>query len=341
MKKILIIGPYISNIGGVSVHISRLMSLLSGDFDFDFVDEGRHRYDGVYNIRSLNPFPYFKKIISADIVHIHSGISVLRLFHIMVCLLLRKKTIVTVHRDLNIEKRKKLTRFFLRKCSKVILVNQVSYQFVTQNYKGSNCIMLPAFLPPVMEKESALPEAVDEWISERVRRGGVVLASNASYLAINDGKDLYGLDMCIDAVDKLNSTGNARFYLVFVVADTSKNQQLLENYKSQIRSRNLQDHILIWEGGLSFIRLIQRSDVVLRTTNTDGDALSIREGLFLNRTVVASDVVSRPSGTIVFKTRDTDALVRAIGETLNAKQNATSVNVLSYKDTYKDIYNLQ
>ena len=84
MKKVLIIGPYITNIGGVSIHISRLMHLLKGDFEFDFIDESRQRSEGVYNIRSLNPFPYIKKLISADIVHIHSGISILRLFHIIV-----------------------------------------------------------------------------------------------------------------------------------------------------------------------------------------------------------------------------------------------------------------
>ena len=39
MKKVLIIGPYITNIGGVSIHISRLMHLLKGDFEFDFIDD--------------------------------------------------------------------------------------------------------------------------------------------------------------------------------------------------------------------------------------------------------------------------------------------------------------
>ena len=187
MKKVLIIGPYITNIGGVSVHISRLMHLLKGDFEFDFIDESRQRSEGVYNIRSLNPFPYIKKLISADIVHIHSGISILRLFHVIVCLLLFKKTIVTVHRDINIEKRKKLTRFFLRRCSKIILVNQVSYDFVTENYKKSNCFLIPAFLPPILENEPELPSEVKKWIGNCRSQHGFLLSANASYLAINNG----------------------------------------------------------------------------------------------------------------------------------------------------------
>ena len=340
MKKVLIIGPYITNIGGVSIHISRLMHLLNHDFEFDFVDESRQRSEGVYNIRTLNPFPYISKLLSADVVHIHSGISILRLFHIIVCLLLFKKTIVTVHRDINIEKRKRLTRFFLRRCAIIILVNQVSYDFVTENYSKGNCVMLPAFLPPVLENEPDLPAQVNSWIDKCNSNGGTLLSSNASYLAINKGQDLYGLDICIEAVEKLNAKGNASVFLIFVVADTLKNASLLQKYKSDVEAKHLQNNILIWEGGLSFIKLIQKSDIVLRTTNTDGDALTIRESLYLNTPVIASDVVSRPEGTTLFKTRNIDSLVEAIENTLARKKyNNSSQSVPNYKRTYTDIYN--
>ena len=340
MKKVLIIGPYITNIGGVSIHISRLMHLLKGDFEFDFIDESRQRSEGVYNIRSLNPFPYIKKLISADTVTLNSAIRILRMFHIIVSFLMLKKTIVTVHRDINIEKRKKLTRFFLRRCSKIILVNQVSYDFVTENYKKSNRFLIPAFLPPILENEPELPSDVKLWIGNCRGQHGFLLSANASYLAINNGQDLYGLDMCIDAVEKRIDKGTAQIFLIFVVADTLKNAPLLQKYKKEIEARNLQNHILIWEGGLSFIRLIQQSDVVLRTTNTDGDALTIRESLFFNKPIIASDVVSRPEGTIIFKTRNLDSLVEAIAKTLKGNTHGKStITVPNYKQIYTDIYN--
>ena len=245
-----------------------------------------------------------------------------------------------MHRDINIEKRKKLTRFFLRRCSKIILVNQVSYDFVTENYKKSNCFLIPAFLPPILENEPELPSEVKMWICNCRSQHGFLLSANASYLAINNGQDLYGLDMCIDAVEKLNDKGNAQIFLIFVVADTLKNAPLLQKYKKEIEARNLQNHILIWEGGLSFIRLIQQSDVVLRTTNTDGDALTIRESLFFNKPIIASDVVSRPEGTIVFKTRNLDSLVEAIVKPLLGNtQGKSTITVPNYKQIYTDIYN--
>ena len=191
-----------------------------------------------------------------------------------------------------------------------------------------------------MENEPELPSEVKKWIGNCRSQHGFLLSANASYLAINNGQDLYGLDMCIDAVEKLNDKGNAQIFLIFVVADTLKNAPLLQKYKKEIEARNLQNHILIWEGGLSFIRLIQQSDVVLRTTNTDGDALTIRESLFFNKPVIASDVVSRPEGTIVFKTRNLDSLVEAIAKTLRGNtQGKSTITVPNYKQIYTDIYN--
>ena len=49
---------------------------------------------------------------------------------------------------------------------------------------------------------------------------------------------------------------------------------------------------------------MQQSDIIVRPTNTDGDSLTIREGLFLNKKVLASDVVKRPEGVILFKNRN-------------------------------------
>lgn len=341
MKKILIIGPYVTNIGGVSVHILRLTNLLKDDYIFDFIDEGRKRNMGIYNIRSLNPFPYLKKIIQADIVHIHSGVEVLRLFHIFICLLFFKRTIVTVHRDINIEPHKALTRFFLHKCSKVILVNKKSYDYIKEGSKLNRSLLLPAFLPPVLDEEQELPQKVKQFITTCKTLKGKLLASNASYLAINNNQDLYGLDLCIDAILKLESFCiKFPIFLIFVIADAKKNTTLLKKYKELINQKKLNDRILIWEEGLSFINLIQESDIILRTTNTDGDALSIREGLFFGKPVIASDVVSRPEGTIIFKTRDIDSLTNAISATLTSKViNSKAYSTQDYKKIYHDIYN--
>ena len=92
---------------------------------------------------------------------------------------------------------------------------------------------------------------------------------------------------------------------------------MVEKYKRKIAEYHLEKNILIWEESLSFVRLILESDLVLRATNTDGDALSLREALFFEKTVIASDVVDRPAGTVLFRNRDANDLAKKIEENVN------------------------
>jgi glycosyltransferase involved in cell wall biosynthesis len=58
---------------------------------------------------------------------------------------------------------------------------------------------------------------------------------------------------------------------------------------------------------------MQSSDIMLRTTWYDGDAISVREALQLGVPVIASDNGMRPEGTHLIPARNLDALV-AIAE---------------------------
>lgn len=49
-------------------------------------------------------------------------------------------------------------------------------------------------------------------------------------------------------------------------------------------------------------------DMFIRPTNTDGDALSIREALTLKKPAIASNVCKRPEGTVLFENRNIDDL---------------------------------
>jgi hypothetical protein len=55
-------------------------------------------------------------------------------------------------------------------------------------------------------------------------------------------------------------------------------------------------------------RLIRISSLFVRNTLTDGDSISIREALYFNTPVLATDVVSRPYGVTVCSTVDSHAL---------------------------------
>lgn len=60
------------------------------------------------------------------------------------------------------------------------------------------------------------------------------------------------------------------------------------------------------------LHLIKAADVLLRITLFDGDAISIREALFLGTPVIATDNGMRPSGVELFKIGDAAGMVRCV-----------------------------
>ena len=333
-ERILIIGPAPQNIGGISIHIRRLVILLNRDYEFDFVDEGHKRWDGVFNLRSLNLFKYLGKVFKADIVHIQSGHFLLRLFHVIICrLIMRKYTVVTVHRDPNVEGKISITRWFLKQCNHVIVVNDNAYKAFAVSSCKCRYHLLPAYLPPNINEEPQLPQEIINKITEiRKDSNSILMVSNAWKLVRHNNQDLYGLDQCLEAVVKLKNA-NKRYYLIFVIADNTDASQYINQYNKFIRANEIADQVVIWESPLSFVRLAQASDIVLRTTNTDGDAISIREALDLGKIVIASDVVNRPDGVKLFKTRDVDSLTTTIENSIN-DSNISIPEKTSYQYIY-------
>lgn len=339
MKKILLIGPYPPPIGGVSIHIQRLEHLLKKKVSFEIADESRIIKKDILNIRSKNLIQYIKLVRESDIIHIHSGVFILRIFHIIICrFICRKYTVVTIHHDPTVEKFVSLTKWFISKCNHTILVNEKGYKMMKTN---SDCKyhLIPAFLPPIIENEPNLPDEISCWINNKKELGYDIFVSNAWNLLLHDGIDLYGLDLCIDAFKELKKQ-EKKCCLIFIVASNSNQQDLMIDYKKRIHEYGIEDIILIWEKPLSFVRLIKDSDFVLRTTNTDGDALSIREALYLNKPIIASDVVMRPKGVFLFHNRDINSLLETINKCITTKGDKMGIGEKDYITEYYDIYSL-
>lgn len=339
-KKILIIGPYPPPIGGVSVHLMRLQNTIKKQMDIMFVDESRTQKTGIYNMRHGNIFQYLKLLYKADVVHIHSGVPILRLFHIIFArFLFHKKTVVTIHRDPSVEKGYKITKWFVSKCNHAILVNKKGFDIML-THSACQYHLIPAFIPPIFDDEPPLPNEIQQWIKCAHAKNNMIAVSNAWNLILHNEEDLYGIDICIKAFNILKTELKiSNMCLIFVVATNTTQQKLMESYKKLIKDYQLEDNVKIWEHPLSFVRLIKESDIVLRATNTDGDALSLREALYCNKKVIASDVVERPKGTILFKTRDAVDLANKIKETYVNKGIVYDNEEEDFSLIYLDIYN--
>jgi glycogen(starch) synthase len=77
----------------------------------------------------------------------------------------------------------------------------------------------------------------------------------------------------------------------------------------------------------SCLAVIARSDIFVRPTFSDGDAISVREAIALGTPVVASDVVSRPAGTLCFRTGDARDLVSKIESLLSVARHPPSLGL--------------
>ena len=339
-KKITIlqVGP-ISYVGGVSVHMHRLVSLLDEDFDFIYIDESPKKLSkkNILNIRSIkDQFKIFIAINKSDLIHIHSGNWVLRIYFLILAITFRKKIIVTLH-SLRLKGLKlSITNYLLRRTCRIIAVSEEIKKKLS-NIISNKIIVLEAFLPPNIDNEPVLPPEIVNTINEH-RNKSCLIAANAFRIRKLENGELYGLDQCIEVAENAKSD-NYSLHIIFVIGTIKKeDKSYLEFFQKKIENKNIESHITIYPSSLSFIRLINEVDIVLRPTLTDGDALTIREALYMNKDVVASKVVKRPEFTTLYETANTYDLFSKIKELRRLKNNTDLTKFYNKKKNYKIMY---
>jgi glycogen synthase len=115
---------------------------------------------------------------------------------------------------------------------------------------------------------------------------------------------------------------------------------------NEIEKQPYGDHILLY-GDLSHgttLQAIARSDLMLRTTWYDGDALSLREAIHFGVPVIATDNGMRPEGVHRVPPRDLEALLVAIEEVLQqprrqdpAPARRDDGNLLAVLEVYEEL----
>lgn len=334
MPRLLLAGPFPEPVGGVSVHLSRLHAWLSAlGIAVDQVDESRVKKTGVYNLRSFRVGSYLRYLTRCDVAHIHSSVHMFRILHILMCRMFGLRVVVTIHSWRPSRVATWINRLFLRLAHEVILVSEeINDYFQLRGHR-----VLPAFLPP-SECRRSLPQEVQCFLDAARAQGRAVLCANAYELVKNQGEDLYGLDLCVELLHQLVHQSGVEASLVFIVCCDAKNNSLFMNAREAVAKYGLEGRVCLYNEPVDFIALLSQCNVVLRPTNTDGDALTIREALYYGVPVIASDVVKRPEGTILFQNRDVKDLVyRTIGVLENGDRCA-QVPVQASYDSYFERY---
>lgn len=272
MSKVLIIGRIPPPIGGVTMHVNRLIESLTAN---------RFAHFTFCNLNANRLYRTAKKIMDHRIIHLHVSNPFFQLFFALFCALSRKKLLLTYHGNWgrygmwgNLA-----VKMSALMCSVPIVQNKES--LVIAKHYNRNALLIPTFIPPAYT--TPLSPMLWRQLDEFRKRYKFVFCTNAWNLSFDkNGKETYGLSEIISNIRKVDSGG-------LIISDPSK------NYKPFLKKMfgQLPDNVLFIEGEHDFSHVLHVSDAFIRNTTTDGISLSIYEAHHCNVVVLASASVSR------------------------------------------------
>jgi hypothetical protein len=196
---------------------------------------------------------------------------------------------------------RRMMRSMLKSALYCIAVNpEIKEKLISLGARPGAISVVPAYLPPVIKEEEIAEVPPTVW--DFVAGHRPVISANAFNIVKYNGEDLYGIDLCLELCAALKSVYPGVGF-VFCLPNIGDNEYF-EDLKCRISEKGIEDNFLFQTKPCQFYPVLMKSDIFVRPTNTDGDAVSLREALYLKIPSVASDAAPRPEGTVVFKNRD-------------------------------------
>jgi glycogen(starch) synthase len=315
--RVLQLGPYPPPHGGVQSNLVAIRAfLLQQGMACSVINITRHRNaagDNVYYPRTAAGLLRLLLQLDYDIIHLHvGGMLSTRLIGLgLVCTLLPgKKSVMTFHSggypstpEGKSIGPSSLAGFVLRRFDGLIGVNPEIINFFERLGVPTAHVRLiypHSFLPE--QASSALPEPLASFFA----------AHNPVLISVGLLEPEYDLPLQIEALGQIRQKyPNAGLVLI-------GSGSLEQDLRDMIRTRPFSNHILLCGDvpHAATMQAISCSNVMLRTTLFDGDAVSVREALHLGTPVIASDNGMRPAGVRLIPKSDASALLHAIDETL-------------------------
>jgi glycosyltransferase involved in cell wall biosynthesis len=172
------------------------------------------------------------------------------------------------------------------------------------------------------------------WFDAQSASGRRVIAANASKVSFFEGADLYGIDMIVQAFD--DAAIRSCYSAIVCLSRDGPEVDYLSSLRHDVQTAGLGDIVKFVVGEVSFPAVLQHCDVFARPTNTDGDAVSLREAQWYGKPCIASDAAERPVGTVLFRSRDIADFVRRLRavdrEGVAGNRRDYSANILSLYD---------
>jgi glycosyltransferase involved in cell wall biosynthesis len=351
---VAIVGPYPPPYGGVSVHIKRVHERLSTlgirSRVFCQPSSTAGREPGV--VPAALKFSWHAWIPEQGwrcrerIVHFHDGWYWGPAAALM--LLFGKKVVMTLHdqetsgirwSDASGFERWASRRLFRHPRVRWVAVSpKVNGQLIDMGVPADRILVAPAYVPPPSDTgTSGLPRTVRDFLAAH----SPTLSSYAWKLTLDaQGVDVYGLDQCIELVHALR--GQFPDIGLVISLPQVAEPAYFEQLNARVAALGLKDAVLFVTEPLDEVHQLWRaSDVFVRATNTDGDAVTVREALNMRVPVVASDASPRPAGAVLYPTRNLPALIEAVrGVLADPGKIASELQAITIDDNFPPLLNL-
>ena len=309
-----LIGPVPPPLGGVSVFMERYASRLRA--------QGRR-----VNVLDLPRRSKFARLIAAimlvsrrrAVIHLNYVDTLLMLA--ILCCPVRHHVIFHDHNmgrffDSLSAIRRLLLRAFLRRVQECWLVTEaLSSCYEKQGLRLPDCVRIkPAFLPPALSQEPEIRASYSPETDRFVSAREPLLLANAFRITFHNGNDLYGLDMCVRLLSRLRKA-YPKIGLLIALAEIG-HDDYYRRLQLNIKESGVEQNVHFMTDQKELWPLFKDADLLIRPTSTDGYSVSVAEAIHLGCPAVASDVATRAEGTILFRNRDDNDLLRKVRQLL-------------------------
>ena len=309
---IAILGAYPPPTGGVSVHIQRLCRQLDArgvnHVVYNLISNSGNG-DNVISVFRWRYFWMLKFAFTArePVIYLLTSRISTWLFGLFMVKVRKKRVIVRLRNS-------KLSdccdrswwhrwwiKFILSNMSAIVCVSRFLADYSEKiGIDKKKIIYAPGFVPPdVSEYEN---QNVSSKVWQFAKSHTPLIAANGKVEWYED-QDLYGLDHLVELAFRLKrdypKIGIVVCFSEFLTEDARYLNQLIQ----LAEEKGVTHDIFFNTVDGAFIPVLAAADLFVRPTNTDGDANSVREALYLGVPTIASDVVERPDGTVLFSTR--------------------------------------
>lgn len=344
---VLQLGPYPPPEGGINRNMLAIRNeLLKNGHRCSIIATSRSSKvtpePDVYHPRSAFAVLRLLFKIKYDVLHLHVGgdISKRVLGLIFICGVLGgRKNVFTLHsggyplsKEGQAAKKNSLRAFLFRRFRQIIAVNPlIADVFERYGVEKEKIRIIYPFVHQTPDSNVQVPQNLNDFAVQH----------SPFLLTVGLLEPEYDLFMQIDAMGTVLETLTGAGLMI--VGSGSLEEQL----KQSIAEKPYAEKILL-TGDVEHkitLHLINDCDILLRPTLFDGDAISIREALFLDTPVIATDNCMRPEGVRLMPVHDVDALIENIKDLAKSEGKPKLVraeekeNILEVLNLYDEIRN--